>query len=304
MILVFGSINVDVFYDLPDFVDVDETAVIPDAQVWSGGKGANQAVAAARDGAKVRFAGAVGSDAFAAVALRGLVQANVDTSRVARIAAQTGLTSIQRNPRQQTKIVTALGANLGARHEQIENASLGPGTLLLLQMDMDPEEVATLVRRARVRGAFVMLNVSPFMMIDTDVLRLVDVLLLDEGDSGALAEHLGTGVGAASLHAALGCDVVRTMGVMGVECATAAGHFRIDSHTVDEVDRTGAQDCLAGVMAACLDRGGSLRDALYRANIAAALSCRKVGLQTSFPSWSEINREIEASLESRLVQLR
>lgn len=304
MILVFGSINVDVFYDLPGFVEADAIAMIPDAQVWSGGKGANQAVAAARDGARVRFAGAVGDDAFAAVALRGLVQADVDTSRVARTAARTGLTSIQRNPRQQTRIVTALGANLGARHAQIEDAALGPGTLLLLQTDMHPDEVAALVRRARSRGAFVMLNLSPFAMINADVLRLVDVLLLDEGDSGGLAEHLGTGVGAASLQAALGCDVVRTMGVMGVECATAAGYLQIDSHTVDEVDRTGAQDCLAGVLAACLDRGISLRDALFRANIAAALSCTTLGLQASFPRSDGINHEIEASLRKRLVELR
>lgn len=304
MILVFGSINVDIIYDLPAFADADETVVIPDAQVWSGGKGANQAVAAARDGASVRFVGAVGRDAFASVALHGLVQARVDVSRVVRLAGRTGLTSIQRNPRQQTKVVTALGANLGARHGQIEDALLGPGTLLLLQTDMDANEVAALVRRARSGGAFVMLNFSPVAMIDADVLRLVDVLLLDEGDSGGLAEHLGTGVGAASLRAALGCDVVRTMGVMGVECATAAGHVRIDSHTVDEVDRTGAQDCLAGIMAASLDRGVSLRDALYRANIAAALSCRMVGLQASFPGTGEIDREIESSLRKRLVELR
>ncbi len=289
MILVFGPINADLFYDLACFPQPDETLVVDDVQVWSGGKAANQAVAAARDGASVHVAGAVGDDAFAELALAGPRTAGVDLSRVAVARRGTGVSVVLRDVKRQTQIVTAAGANLLARAAQVEEAALRPGTLLLLQMGMDRGELAALIRRAHAAGARTVLNFSPPGLIDSDALRLVDVILLDEEDAGWLAEHLGAGVGAGSLQAALGVAVIRTMGVIGGEFADANGRYdKLDAHVVDERDRTAAQDCFAGVLAAALDRGRSLADAVRRANVAAALSCARVGLQLSFPGTRQL----------------
>lgn len=305
MILVFGAVNVDFFYQLSAFPRPDETLLGEDAQVWPGGKGANQAVAAALDGARVCLAGAVGRDALAALALAGPKAARIDLSRVRAVEHGTGTSVVLRDAKGQTQIVMAAGANLFARAAQVEDAVLGSGTVLLLQMGVDRAELATLIRRARAGGARIVLNFSPVGMIDTDALRLVDVLLVDEEDAGWLAEHLGAGVGAGSLQAALGVAVVRTMGVIGVEFADADGHTRkLAPHAVDEVDRTAAQDCFAGVLAAALDRGTSLPDAVGRANVAAGLSCSRLGLQVSFPSRADIDDAIEGGLRRDLAALR
>ena len=148
------------------------------------------------------------------------------------------------------------------------------------------------------------LNFSPAGMIDTDALRAVDLLLLDEGDSGWLSVHLGAGVGAGSIRAALGNVVVRTLGVSGLEYADADGTHRMEAYPVEALDRTGAQDCLAGVLAAGLERGLLLRDALDRANAAASLSCRHVGVQASLPTRAEIDDAVAQGLRRQLDALR
>ena len=302
--LVFGAINLDLLFAVDTLPGADETKVLPSAHIWPGGKGANQAVAAARDGARVMFAGAVGDDGLADQALAGLTDAGIDTQRVVRVpGASTGVGSISRDARQQTRIVTASNANLFARAAQIEDRLLGPGTVLLVQMDMDRSQIASLILRARERGARVILNFAPAGMLDTDALRAVDLLLLDEGDSGWLSVHLGAGVGAGSLRAALGVDVVRTLGVSGLEYADASGMHRMGAHPVDEVDRTGAQDCLAGVLAAGLERGSPLRHALERANIAAGLSCRHLGIQPSLPMRAEIDAAFDRDLHQDVASI-
>jgi ribokinase len=287
MILVFGSVNLDVIHAVDDLPRPGQTVKGRDVQIQPGGKGANQAAAAALDGAAVAFAGAVGNDAAAETALAGLKAAGVDLSRVARTDVPTGMASICVDKSGQNQIAVGSGANLLARAEQVADADLGPETTLVLQMEVDPAQTAALIRRAH--GARIVLNLAPAGVLPPDVLRGVDWLVANAEEAAWLGEHLGVAADAAALHAALGVGVVRTRGAQGIDAASLAGTIRLDALKLDVVDTTGAGDCFVGVFAAALDRGASLEAALRRANVAAGLSCLREGSQRSLPTTAEID---------------
>ena len=290
--IVFGSINLDLVFPLDRLPGPGETLLGPAARIEPGGKGANQAVAAARDGARVLMAGAVGRDALAEGALAGLVAAGVDLRRVARVDAATGCASVCTDARGLNQIAVGAGANLLARAGQVEDAALGPGATLLAQMETDPAETAALIRRARARGARVVLNLAPARPLDADALRAVDLLVVNESEAAWLAGHLGAAADAAGLRAALGVGVVRTLGAEGAEYAAigpGGGEGRVPARPVRVVDSTAAGDCFTGVMAAALERGAPLRGALLRASVAAGLCCTRAGSQGSLPTAAEVD---------------
>ncbi len=256
-------------------------------RIEPGGKGGNQAAAAARDGANVVFAGAVGRDALAADALALLQGAGVDLARVARVDRATGCAAICVDAAGRNLISVASGANLEALQAQVEDALLGPATTLLLQREVPPAEIEALIRRARARGARIVLNLAPAGALAVDCLRALDVLVLNEAEAAWLAQDLGCGPDAGGLHAALGVVVVVTLGELGLACAGPAGELALPAHDVAAVDTTGAGDCFTGVLAAGLDRGLDLAAALARANIAAGLCCTRAGTQGSLPLAAE-----------------
>jgi ribokinase len=297
MIVVFGSINLDLIFALPAIPRAGETLLGPQVRIEPGGKGANQAVAAARDGGTVAMAGAVGPDALADDALVLLSQAGVDTTRIAVSAAATGCAAIAVDPQGRNAIAVGSGANLLARQAQIEDALLGPQTTLLLQMECDPAETASLIRRARAAGSRILLNLAPAGALAPDALRMVDLLVANESEAAWLATELGTSADAASLTAALGTAVVRTLGEQGAELANADGVQIVPAHAVDAVDTTAAGDCFMGVLAAAIDRGAALPQALRRAAVAAALACTRHGSQGSLPLASETDAALQPSDE-------
>lgn len=288
VVIVFGSINLDLIFPLDRLPGPGETLLGPAARVEPGGKGANQAVAAARDGARVLMAGAVGRDALAEGALAGLVAAGVDLRRVARVDAVTGCAAVCTDAQGRNQIAVGAGANLLARGDQVEDAALDAGATLLVQMETDPAETAALIRRARARGARVVLNLAPARPLDADALRAVNLLVVNESEAAWLAGRFGAEATAVGLRAASGVGVVRTLGADGAEYATdGEGEGRVPAHRVRVVDSTAAGDCFTGVMAAALDRGTPLRDALLRASAAAGLCCTRAGSQGSVPDAAE-----------------
>jgi ribokinase len=287
VIVCFGSINLDLIFPLPRLPVAGQTIAGTDLHIEPGGKGANQAVAAARDGAKVVFAGAVGRDAFATTALAVLTESGIDIARVQALTVSTGCAAICVDPQGRNQIAVAGGANLAARQADIEDALLGSGTTVLLQNECAPAETAALIARARARDCRVVLNLAPAGRLPEQAYRDVDVLVVNEDEAAWLGTRLGTGADAASLHAALGVDVVVTLGGRGLEAEARAGHFRLEPHKVAVVDTTGAGDCFTGVLAAALDRGTAFAAALQRANIAAALCCTRRGAQRSMPLAAE-----------------
>ena len=287
MIVAFGSINLDLIFPLPHLPVAGETVLGPTMTIEPGGKGANQAVAAARDGARVVFAGAVGADALAQDALRLMRATDMDTNRVATAAAATGCAAICVDIEGRNLIAVASGANLAARQTQVEDALLGPATTMLLQMEVPRAETEALIRRARAAGCRIVLNLAPAAALDEDALLSLDLLVVNEGEAGFLAGLLDCVASAAALHARLGVDVVVTLGEHGLEAASAAGAVSLPAHPVAVVDTTGAGDCFTGVLAAALDRGMALPDALTRANVAAGLCCTRRGTQGSMPMGAE-----------------
>jgi ribokinase len=182
-------------------------------------------VAAARDGARVAFAGAVGRDPLAAVALSALRPRRASTpSRVAETGAPTGCAAICVDPSGRNQIAVAAGANALARADQVEDAALGQGVVLLLQMEVPPAETAKLVARALARGARVVLNLAPAADLPGDALRAVDLLVVNEHEAAWLGGRLGCGATAADLRRALGGrpGVAVTRGAAGAE-ASAEG---------------------------------------------------------------------------------
>jgi ribokinase len=292
VIIAFGSVNLDLIFPLPHLPAPGETVLGPAMTIEPGGKGANQAVAAARDGARVAFAGAVGADALALDALRMMRLADLDISRVATVEAATGCAAICVDPEGRNMIAVASGANLAAQQCQVEDDLLNPGATVLLQMEVPRKETEALIRRARSAGCRVVLNLAPASPLDEDALRALDLLVVNEGEAEFLGRVLGCGPSAPALHARLGVDVVVTLGERGLEAASASGRIRLPAHPVQVIDTTGAGDCFTGVLAATLDRGTPLEAALARATVAAGLCCTRSGTQGSMPLGTETDAAI------------
>lgn len=289
-VLVFGSVIADLVFALPSLPAPGLTVLAPGYAALPGGKGANQAVAAALDGAEVAFAGAVGADAMAEIALSGLRGAGVDLARLVRVDAPTGCAAVCVDPAGRNQIAVGSGANLRALAAQVEDGALSPATLLLLQMEVPPAENAALIYRARARGARVLLNLAPAGDMEADALRALDLLVANEHEAAWLAARLGCGANAAALHRCLGIGVAVTCGEAGAEAMTAAGHVRVPAVPVQAVDTTGAGDAWCGVLAAALDRGIPLEAAMRRAAAAAALCCTRPGAAAAMPRAEETDR--------------
>lgn len=294
MIVVFGSINLDTSYFLADLPSAGQTLEARAVDIQPGGKGANQAMAAALDGSMVVMAGAVGRDVMAAAALAGLEAARIDLTRVFRVDAPTGVATILVDSRGANAIVIAPGANLMARADQVEDALLPPDATLLVQRETDPAELAKLIARARALGARIILNLAPAGEIPEAALRALDILVVNEDEAAWLAERLGCVADALSLHAALSVTVIRTLGSDGAEIAHGNALLHVPAPNIVAVDTSAAGDCFCGVLAAALDRGLALEAAVRRAVAAASLACCRPGSQKSLPNSAEIDEALRS----------
>ena len=298
MIIVFGSINLDLIFALDHLPSSGETVLGPTTRIEPGGKGANQAVAAARDGATVLMAGCVGRDTLANAALTSLQAAGVDLSRVARVEATTGCAAICTDAAGHNQIAVGSGANTQARADQVEDAILSSGSTLVLQMETDPQQTAALIRRARARNARIILNLAPASPLDADALAAIDLLIVNETEAEWLAVQHGTTADAAGLHAALQVGVVRTLGERGAEWASLHDAGYVAAHPIQVMDTTAAGDCFTGVLAAALDRGMAMPAAMARASVAAGLCCSRAGSQNTLPTKEATDRVSSASAAS------
>ncbi|HXP05614.1 MAG TPA: ribokinase [Stellaceae bacterium] len=283
MIVVFGSINVDVLVPVPHLPGRGETVLGGDYRVAPGGKGANQALAARRAGADVFMAGAVGGDSFAAIGLDLLRRDGVDLSLVATVERPTGCATITVDPDGENQIAVASGANLLAQAAQVFDRLLGPKTVLVLQREVPSEENAALIGRARARDARIVLSLAPAGSIAPARLEDIDVLIANADEAAVLGEPRTV---ALRLRQAL----VVTRGAEGAMAFLADGAtLAVPVLVVEPVDTTGAGDTFAGVLAAGLDAGLTLEPALRRASAAAALSCLALGAQEAMPSGATID---------------
>ena len=212
-----------------------------------GGKGANQALAARRAGAEVAMIGAVGRDAFAAIALDPLRRAGIDTRLVTSAAAPTGCAAIMVCGAGENMIAVASGANATVRADQVPDALLGPGTILVAQMEVPVAETAAVVRRVRARGGTSLLNLAPALPIDLELMSEIDLIVANEGEAA------GLGADPAAIGRGLRRGLVVTRGAAGAVAHLAdRASLAVPALPIVAVDTTGAGDTFVGVA-----RGGA-----------------------------------------------
>ena len=283
MILVFGSINVDVLVPVPLLPHPGETVLGGDYALLPGGKGANQALAARRAGAAVVMAGAVGADSFAGVALHSLRRDGVDLTLVRRVDRPTGCAAIMVGASGENLIAVASGANRAVAAANVPDSALGRETIVVCQMEVPAAETSALIRRARAAGARVVLNLAPAAPIDPALFAAIDILVANEGEAAAL------GADPAVLVRSLRQALVVTRGGTGSTAFLAdGGQIDIPALAIEPIDTTGAGDTFVGVLAAGVDRRLALAAALRQASAAAGLACLAHGAQAAMPDRAAI----------------
>ena len=287
MILTFGSINADVIVPVPRLPQPGETVLGGRYELLPGGKGANQALAARRAGARVMLAGAVGRDGFAAVALGSLRDEGVDTHLVRDLDIPTGCAVITVSATGDNTIAWAPGANMGVRCGWVPDELLGSETTLVVQLEVPVGETGVLIRRVHSRGGRCLLNLAPALPIDLGLLPEIDLLVANESEAATLSLH------PTEIARRLRQGLIVTRGAAGASAFFADGRaIPVPALTIQPVDTTGAGDTFIGVLAATLDLGVGLEAALRRASAAAGLACLARGAQTAMPDAAAIDAAI------------
>ena len=288
VIVVFGSLNVDLTVPVTHLPEPGETVLGPGYQMVPGGKGANQALAAARAGAKVAMVGRVGRDSFADVALSELGAGGVDISRVERDEQPTGCALICVDTKGQNQIVLATGANAAALERQVPEEWLTPESIVVMQMEVWPAQNWTLVARAASRGARVLLNAAPAGPIPGIALAALDWLIVNETEAVAVAAGLGLGrlearAAAAAIAGAADITCIVTLGADGALAFEPKAAWQVKAMEISPIDTTAAGDAFVGAFAAATVGGASLPEALQMASVAGGLACLTRGAQSSLP---------------------
>jgi ribokinase len=305
VIVVFGSLSVDIEMNLARLPRPGETLLSRDYLMSPGGKGANQAVAASRAGDEAHLYGMVGDDGFGRWVVDFLDQEGVDVAGVGTIeGVNTGCASIWVDESGENSAVMGAGANLKAKAAQVPASVLGPDTVVAVQMEVSDRENWALVKRAKARGARVILNVAPAGMVPDEVLKAVDILVVNEHEGQTVAHEVGLEVDQPTrvpraLHARYGLTCILTLGGAGLLCFSSEGGWSVPSLPVSPVDTTAAGDTFVGNLAAALDRGAPIQEALRWAAVGAGLSCTREGAQPSMPHQDEVRENLPRLPPSR-----
>jgi ribokinase len=288
--VVVGSLNMDLVLGVEELPSKGQTLLSRSRERSPGGKGANQAVALARLGARVAMVGAVGDDPDGAELLAALAAAGVATGQVSvRPRVPTGLAVVCVTPDGDNAIVVAAGANAGLLPGDVAAAApafAGAG-LLLAQLEVPPETVLAAARAGREAGALVVLNAAPARELPAGLLGQVDVLVVNDGEAAALAGPVDPRDAAARLRDRGPRVVVVTLGGRGCLVAEEGGVTALPADQVEAVDTTGAGDCFAAALGFGLAEGRGARPAARLAAAAAALAVTRPGAQTT-PSMAEV----------------
>jgi ribokinase len=297
-VVVFGSLNMDLVARVPRMPEPGETLTGHGFLANPGGKGANQAVACARQGARVEMVGRVGDDAFGSQLRASLDAQGVDSRGVAAAAGEgTGVAMIMVNDDAQNCIAVMPGAN--SRVSESDAQALRPrlqdAAMLLLQFEVPLPAVVRAAVVAREAGCRVLLNPAPAQALPDALWPLIDILVVNETEARMLAGMLHVTRDNAPQAAALLMqrgprEVIITLGEHGVVCACADGVQGYDAVRVQPVDTTAAGDTFIGALAALLVEGRETPDAVRHAIRAAAICVTRPGAQASMPSREEVER--------------
>jgi len=296
-VLVVGSIHMDLVVVLDRFPEIGETVIGRDFKMTPGGKGANQAVAAARLGAETYMVGRLGRDFFGRVLRENLKRNGVrDDFVVEDPESYTGVALIFVDVEGRNMIAVAPGTDARVGPSDVDSAldTLGSVDAVLLQLEIPLETVTYAAKRAKEAGALVVLNPAPFRPLPEDVYRHVDVLTPNEVEARQLAGRFGE---YATLREC--CEVllekglsavVVTLGPKGAHVFSRDFEGLVPAFKVPVVDTTGAGDAFSAALAVALSEGMSIEKAVVFANAVAAIKTTRLGAQEGLPYREEVNK--------------
>jgi len=297
-ILVIGSLNADLVVRAPRFPKPGETISGEDLQIIPGGKGANQAVAAARQGASVAMIGRVGNDSFGTELINNLKRNNVDTSHVQiDLQSATGTATIIVDSNGQNSIVLSPGGNGKMSPADVTNASFSDHKLLLLQLEIPIETVFSATQRAKESGVRVLLNPAPARSLPDELISLPDFILPNETELSLMTNQPVNDISSAEKAAKTllergAQNVIVTLGANGALIVTTTQVTHVDAYKVDVIDTTAAGDAFIGGFASALLQDKSLEEAVRYGCACGALAATKFGAQPSLPTREEVERFI------------
>lgn len=295
-VLIVGSINVDLVVRTARLPTPAETVTGGVFSRHPGGKGANQAVAAARLGAAVTFIGAVGDDDFGRSALADLAAESIDVSGVAQLDdAHTGVALIVVDERGENQIAVASGANGRVDRQFVESAlaasSRPRGGVFLANLELADDAVLAGARFAARHGMRVLINPAPARELPAELLAFGPILLPNQREAEALTGEREPVDAARVLAARSGEPVIVTLGHAGALVVGPDGVEHLAASLVEVVDSTGAGDTFAGALAAELARGTPLIDAARVAVRAASMSVTALGARSGMPTRAQLEAE-------------
>jgi ribokinase len=295
-VVIVGSVTADVTTFSGRLPARGETILGDEFTLMLGGKGANQAVAAGRSGARTSFVGCVGDDLFHDLVVDGLTAAGVDLAHLRTVPGPTGVAHIRVDSSAQNDIVMVPLANAALSAAQIDEAlaALAPTTsVLLTQLETPSALTAHITARGREHGMTVILDPAPAAELDTEIWRSIDIVTPNETEATLISGIEVTDADSAEragrwfLAQGVGAAVI-TLAGQGSCVVTAEGAAVIPPFPVDAVDTTAAGDAYAGYLGAALASGSSLEDAVRLATAAGALTVTKQGASPSLPHRAEV----------------
>ncbi len=294
---VIGSINVDYITRVEMQPKVGETVSGYGLDIKPGGKGANQAYAAAASGANVTMFGAIGNDESGALSLRSLTKAGVNTEYI-KVAdgVNTGTAFISVNKDGDNSIIVIPGANNTVDREYIDSVSdqIGACDIIIFQLEIPLDTVIYAIEKCKKFGKTIILDPAPATKLPKEVLDGIDYVKPNQTEFTALLGKTDAGNSdiKSSLQEMKECGIITpiiTLGKDGVCSLDSNGeHIHIAAYPVHAIDTTGAGDCFTGAMAACLAEDKTLKESLDFASKAAALSVMKEGAQSSYPMREDV----------------
>ena len=296
-IVVLGSSNTDMTIHVGRLPDPGETVIGDSFSMAPGGKGANQAVAAARAGGDVTFIARVGDDQFGEQAIMGFARDNINVDHVIKDAdAPSGVALICVDEAGENSIAVASGANAKLSPADVEAARevIKSADVLVMQLEIPLETIQAAIAIAAEHRVKIILNPAPAQLLSDDILRHISVLTPNESEAELLTGIAVTGESDARM---AGCALVErgvetvliTLGAGGVFASNSSCGGLVAGFEVRAVDTTAAGDVFNGALAVAIAEGASMREAIVFANAAGALSVTRMGAQPSAPKRNQID---------------